>query len=108
MSEAQLETFRARSVPAPGGVLRDEPAPLTDERRLDIPSTVICTGYPSSDVRASAESGDTWCAGLTELRDVTYADVPTSQWPMWSRPKEIAELIGDAARRASGGAVTGR
>jgi hypothetical protein len=28
--------------------------------------------------------------------DVT--DLPTSHWPMWSRPKELAEIIGDVAK----------
>jgi hypothetical protein len=28
-------------------------------------------------------------------------DLPTSHWPMWSRPEELATVIGDVARRAS-------
>ena len=46
LSEEQMETFRQRAVPEPGGVLR-EAIPLTNDARLDIPSTVICTGYTS-------------------------------------------------------------
>ena len=34
------------------------------------------------------------------LRDVTYVDLPTSHWPMWSRPQELAAVIGDVARGA--------
>ena len=34
-------------------------------------------------------------AGLTELRNVTWVDLPTSHWPMWSRPQELAAIIGD-------------
>jgi hypothetical protein len=37
--------------------------------------------------------------GLTELRDVTWVDLPTSHWPMWSRPQELAEIIGDVAKK---------
>src|SRR5215211_1415900 len=44
LSEEQLETFRQRAVPVPGGVLREK-IELTNDARLDIPSTVICTGY---------------------------------------------------------------
>ena len=29
-------------------------------------------------------------AGLAELRDVTWIDLPTSHWPMWSRPRDVA------------------
>src|SRR5688500_6964909 len=44
LSEEQLETFRERAVPEPGGVLR-ETVELNNDARLDIPSTVIATGY---------------------------------------------------------------
>ena len=36
-------------------------------------------------------------AASTELRDVTWIDLPTSHWPMWSRPQELAAIIGDVA-----------
>ena len=98
LSEEQLETFRARAVPQPGGVLR-EGAELTNDARREIPSTVICTGFPSEQVKAYArEHNPAWLAGLAELRDVTWIDLPTSHWPMWSRPQELAEIIGDVAK----------
>ena len=102
LSEEQLETFRRRAVPEPGAVLRDA-AELTNEARLDVPSTVICTGFPSDQVKGYAEQGYAWLAGLPELRDVTWVDLPTSHWPMWSRPQELAKIIGDVAQRASAG-----
>nr|MBA3236134.1 hypothetical protein [Chloroflexota bacterium] len=36
-------------------------------------------------------------AGIPELRDVTWLDLPTSHWPMWSKPRELAEIIGGVA-----------
>ena len=98
LSEEQLEIFRQRAVPQPGGVLR-EGAELTNDARLDIPSTVICTGFPSDEVKAYAkEHNPAWLGGLAELRDATYIDLPTSHWPMWSRPEELAGIIGDVAK----------
>jgi pimeloyl-ACP methyl ester carboxylesterase len=97
LSEEQLETFRQRAVPEPAAILR-EAAELTNEARLDVPSTVVCTGFTSDQVKAAVEEGYAWLAGLTELRDVTWVDLPTSHWPMWSRPRELAGIIGDVAR----------
>jgi pimeloyl-ACP methyl ester carboxylesterase len=98
LTEEQLETFRQRAVPQPGGVLR-EGAELTNDARRDIPSTVICTGFPSEQVKAYAkEHNPAWLGGLAELRDVTWVDLPTSHWPMWSRPRELAGIIGDVAK----------
>ena len=97
LSEAQLETFRERAVPEPGGVLRDPPI-FTNPRRRDIPSTVICTGYSSEQYKAALQEGYAWLGGLAELRDITWVDLwvdlPTSHWPMWSRPRELAGIIG--------------
>ena len=98
LSEEQLETFRHHAVPQPGGVLR-EGAALTNDARLDIPSTLICTGFPSEQLKAYAEEHNpSWLGGLAELRGVTWIDLPTSHWPMWSRPKELAGFIGDVAK----------
>jgi pimeloyl-ACP methyl ester carboxylesterase len=98
LTEAQLERFQERAVPVPGGVLR-EAVELTDDARRDIPSTIVCTGFPSEELRAAAREHDwAWLAGLAELRDVTWVDLPTSHWPMWSRPDELAVIIGDIAK----------
>jgi pimeloyl-ACP methyl ester carboxylesterase len=96
ISEAQLETFHARAVPQPGGVLRTA-VELTNEARLDVPTTVIATAFPSEEYKKGVEQGWGFLAGLGELRNVTWVDLPTSHWPMWSKPKELAAIIGDVA-----------
>jgi pimeloyl-ACP methyl ester carboxylesterase len=97
LSEEQLETFRQRAVPEPGGVLRDA-VELTNDARLDLPSTLVCTGYSSQEYKEAMGEGYAWLAGLKEVRNITWVDLPTSHWPMWSRPKELAEIIGDVAK----------
>jgi len=102
LTEQQLETFRRRAIPEPGAALR-EAAKLTNDARLDVPSTVVCTGYTSEQYKDAAKEGQAWLAGLTELRDVTYVDLPTSHWPMWSRPRDLARIIGDVAKAHASG-----
>jgi hypothetical protein len=97
LGEEQLETFRRRAVPEPGRVMRDAPV-LTNDARLDVPSTAICTGYTSDQYKAAINEGYAWLGGFAELRDVTWVDLPTSHWPMWSRPRELAGIIGDVAK----------
>jgi len=97
LSEEQLETFRRRAVPEPGGILRDAPR-LTNDARLDVPSTAICTGYTSDQYKAAVAEGYAWLGGFAELRDITWVDLPTSHWPMWSRPRELAGIFGDVAK----------
>ena len=97
LSEEQLETFRRRAIPEPGAALR-EAARLTNDARLDVPSTVVCTGYTSEQYKDAVKQGQAWLGGLTDLHNVTYVDLPTSHWPMWSRPRELAGIIGDVAK----------
>jgi pimeloyl-ACP methyl ester carboxylesterase len=96
LSEEQLETFRRRAVPEPAGPIRDAPD-LKNGARLDVPTTVICTGFTSEQVKGFIDQGAAWIRGLAELRNVSYVDLPTSHWPMWSRPKELAEILSDVA-----------
>jgi pimeloyl-ACP methyl ester carboxylesterase len=96
LTEEQLETFRQRAIPEPAGPVR-EAAELRNDARLDVPSTVICTGFSSDQVKAALQEGQAWLGGLAELRDVTWVDLPTSHWPMWSRPQELAEILGGVA-----------
>jgi pimeloyl-ACP methyl ester carboxylesterase len=99
LSDEQKKTFRQRAVPVPGGVLRGS-VELTNEARRDIPSTLICTGFSAEEYQTYAREHPEWAflAGIPELRNPTWVDLPTSHWPMWSRPKELAAIIGDVAR----------
>jgi pimeloyl-ACP methyl ester carboxylesterase len=105
LSEEQRETFRRRAVPEPGGLVR-EGAQLTNDARRDIPSTMICTGFTAEQYQTYAREHPEWAflAGIPELRNVTWIDMPTSHWPMWSRPTDLAAIIGDVANaHAQGG-----
>jgi pimeloyl-ACP methyl ester carboxylesterase len=98
LSEGQLDTFRQRAVPVPGGVLR-QAIELDNDARRDIPSTFICTGFTAADYQkyAAEQPEMTWLAGIPEIRNATWIDLPTSHWPMWSRPHEVATIIGEVA-----------
>jgi pimeloyl-ACP methyl ester carboxylesterase len=97
LSDEQKATFRERAVPVPGGVLRGG-VDLVNEARTAIPSTIICTSFPSEAYQRYARESDwAWLAGIRELQEITWVDLPTSHWPMWSRPRDLAAIIGDVA-----------
>jgi pimeloyl-ACP methyl ester carboxylesterase len=101
LSEAQLETFYARAVPVPGALLR-EGFTFSNDARRDIPSTIIATGWPSAEYLKVVEKGWSFLAGIPELRNLAWVDMPTSHWPMWSKPVDLARIIGEVADRAGG------
>lgn len=99
LSDEQLATFASRAVPEPGGVLR-EAVPLTNDARLDLPSTMICTAFSADEYRAyHRDENPGWLAGMAEVRNLELVDLPTSHWPMWSRPADLARTIGEVATR---------
>jgi pimeloyl-ACP methyl ester carboxylesterase len=99
LTDEQLGTMRERAVPMPGRVLR-EAVELTNDARRDVPTTVLCTGYSIDDYKEAVDAGYEFVAGLKELRNVDWVELRTSHWPMWSRPEELAEIIGRIASEA--------
>ena len=95
LSEGHKERFRRRAVPVPAGVVRGK-VELKNDARREIPSTIICTSFSAEQYQTYAREHPDWgfLAGIPELRNVTWIDLPTSHWPMWSRPRELAEIIG--------------
>lgn len=99
LSEEQLATFQERAVPQPACSMR-EAASLADDRRLDVPGTMVCTAFSAADYRSYAQQGMPFLAGLLQHRRLELVDLPTGHWPMWSRPAELADIIAQAARQA--------
>jgi hypothetical protein len=96
LSEEQLATFRERAVPQPAGSMRDAVS-LVDDRRLEVPGTIVCTAFSAADYRAYAEQGMPFLAGVLQYPRLELIDLPTGHWPMWSRPAELATIIAKAA-----------
>ena len=96
LSEEQLATFRERAVPQPVGSMRDAVS-LADDRRLDVPGTMVCTAFSAAEYRSYAEQGMPFLQGLLQHPLLELVDLPTGHWPMWSRPAELADIIAQAA-----------
>ena len=93
--EARAE-FRERAIPSPERVNRDRQR-LTDERRYDVPVTVIATEFTSEMLREWIEQGLAPVREFTKIRDVDYVDLPTGHWPQFTRPEELGRAILSAA-----------
>jgi pimeloyl-ACP methyl ester carboxylesterase len=95
LDEAQRDAIRRRSVPSPNLATR-MPLALADDRRLDIPSTVIACEYSSGQLKEWIAAGEPSAQELGRLRNVTYVDLDSGHWPQFTRPAAIAEIILDA------------
>jgi pimeloyl-ACP methyl ester carboxylesterase len=73
-------------------VARD-PQELSDERRYEVPVTVIACEFSSAMLRKWIEQGQPYVRELAKIRDVDYIDLPTGHWPQFTRPQELARVI---------------
>jgi pimeloyl-ACP methyl ester carboxylesterase len=84
--------FRQRAIPTPVHVASD-PQRLSDERRYDVPVTVIACEFPSAKLREWMEQGHPYVRELAKIRDVDYIDLPTGHWPQFTRPEDLGRAI---------------
>jgi pimeloyl-ACP methyl ester carboxylesterase len=92
LDDGALAAFRERAIPSPERVTRD-PQQLSDERRYDVPVTVIATEFTSEVLRQWIAQGAEPVREFTKIREVRYVDLPTGHWPQFTRPEELALSI---------------
>lgn len=100
LDEELRAMFRARAIPQPKGVAQD-PQRLNDERRYNVPATVIACEFPSSMLIEMIAGGHPYVAELGRVRDVEYVDLPTGHWPQFTKPAELGAAILAAVGRGA-------
>jgi pimeloyl-ACP methyl ester carboxylesterase len=82
--------FRGRAIPEPVHVTSD-PQRLSDDRRYDVPVTVIACEFSGAILREWMAQGQV--RELAKIRDVEIVDLPTGHWPQFTRPVELGQAI---------------
>lgn len=90
--------FEATAIPVPAAVPSD-PLRLHDERRYDVPITVIACAYPSTAFADFIAQDSPFMRELATVRDVEWIDLPTGHWPQLTKPVELGEAIAGVLRR---------
>jgi pimeloyl-ACP methyl ester carboxylesterase/uncharacterized damage-inducible protein DinB len=92
LDEPARAAFRAAAVPSPAGLLADRQR-LADERRYDVPVTVVCPEFRRSDLQEWIAAGAAPVSEFGRIRSVRYVDLPTGHWPQLTRPLALARAI---------------
>jgi pimeloyl-ACP methyl ester carboxylesterase len=90
--------FRERAVPEPARVASD-PLRLSNDRRHDVPVTIIACEFPSSLIGEWLAAGKPWVRELAQAKHVDYLDLPTGHWPQFTRPAELGRALVEALAR---------
>jgi pimeloyl-ACP methyl ester carboxylesterase len=91
--------FRARAIPQPLHVATDAQH-VSDDRRYDVPTTVIASSIPSAVLRDLMTQDHPYVRELSKMRDDEIVDVPTGHWPQFTKPAELTTAILAAIDRA--------
>ena len=93
LDEGLRAKFRSIAIPEPVGVTSDKQVLSDDERRYDVPVTVIACEFSSEMLKKWMEEGHPYVAELTRIKDVELVDLPTGHWPQLTKPRELAAAI---------------
>jgi pimeloyl-ACP methyl ester carboxylesterase len=85
--------FRSIAIPEPVAVTSDKQVLSDDERRYDVPATVIACEFPSEMLKKWMADDHPYVAELAKINDVEFVDLPTGHWPQLTKPRELATAI---------------
>ena len=95
LGEAERGLMAERAVPQPFGTLT-QPVRLTNPAREALPKTAIWCSMTVAEVQAMTAAYPKMCSELAKP-GWQVLELPTGHWPMFSRPRELAELLGSLA-----------
>ena len=97
LDDAAKQAFASAATPVPEGVIRGV-IKLADERRYDMPVTLICPEFTPAQAREWIEHGQV--PELANSKNVSFIDIDSGHWPMITVPAELARLLAQVAEES--------
>ena len=98
LDAATRERVAAAAIAVPEGVAHGV-VRLSDRRRYDVPTVLVCPEYTPAEAREWIDAGD--LPELTEVTRLEMVDIDSGHWPMLSKPDELARVLAEVADRLS-------
>lgn len=74
---------------------------LRDDRRYDVPATLVCPEFTAAEAREAVAAGQQ--PELAAARNLSMVDLDSGHWPMFSCPGPLAAALADAAETTRSG-----
>jgi pimeloyl-ACP methyl ester carboxylesterase len=92
LSSEQKASVAANAIPVPAAVTQGV-VRLTDERRYDVPVTLVCPEFTPEQAKEWVEAGEV--PELAKASRLEYVDIDSGHWPMFTQPRELARILAD-------------
>jgi len=96
LSPEQKARVAADAIPVPAAVTQGV-VRLSDERRYDVPVTLVCPEFTPAQAKEWIESGEV--PELAKASRLEYVDIDSGHWPMFTQPRELARVLAECADR---------
>jgi pimeloyl-ACP methyl ester carboxylesterase len=94
LDEQQRDRIAGAAIGVPEAVAKGV-VQLHDERRFEVPVTLICPEFSPAEAREWIEGGQ--LPELSKARHIDYVDIESGHWPMFTHPAELAGLLAETA-----------
>ena len=95
LDEATRADLAARALPVAGGVATGV-VHWSDERRHQVPMTLVCPEFTPGEAREWIDAGD--APELADHQALEMVDIDSGHWPMVSAPEELARVLDEVAQ----------
>lgn len=97
LDEEARRRMASAAIPVPEGVTKGM-VRLVDERRFDVPVTLVCPEFTPAQAREWIAAGEV--PELARAKHLNFVDIDSGHWPMVTRPVELARILAAAAAGA--------
>jgi len=94
MSAELKAAVAARAIAVPAAVTQGV-VRLSDERRYDVPVTLVCPEFTPTQAKEWIEGGEV--PELVTATRLDFVDIDSGHWPMFTQPVELARILADCA-----------
>lgn len=103
VSDEVKQDLAARAVPVPQGV-STAVVHYANPERTRTPVVLICPEFSPVDAKGWIDSGEV--PELASAEHLSFVDIDTGHWPMFSAPDELARVIAEAADDLGAGSAS--
>jgi pimeloyl-ACP methyl ester carboxylesterase len=94
---AAKQAIASAAIPVPEGVTSGV-VRLADERRYDVPVVLVCPEFTPAQAKEWIGQGQ--MPELAKVKHLSFADIDSGHWPMFTAPAELARLLAQAAQES--------